>query len=219
MKISLIIFFCLLFASYSFGQSQAVVDSISNEICKTIGQSQETDDSLRVFNSVNMHLEEIIEEMEREEVEEFWNKIFFRLQKNCPLFWEILKRNSPETEHWQDVAEIPDSKMTKPEYAKFKEIRSFIYMEPNGDTVHVSIKNSQWEERFTDKTYFRLQMNWLNDSTFELSFLNSNNKIRKNFRNPGDKYNYYPIEKGDNYYLICVGTPGDEHFSLFKLFY
>ena len=218
MKIPLIIF-CLLFSTYSFGQSQSVVDSIANEICKSIGQSTEKDDSLRVFNSVNMHLEEMIEEMNREEVEEFWNKIYFRLQKNCDVFWQILKRNSPETDYWQDVTEIPDSKMTKPEYGKFKEIRSFIYMESNGDTVHVSIKNSQWEERFIDDSYSRLKMNWLNDSTFELSFVSSNNLIRKNFSNPGDKYNYYLIEKGDNYYVICVGTPGDEKFSLFKLFY
>lgn len=218
MKISLIII-CLLFSTYSFAQSQSVVDSIANEICKTIGQSTETVDSVRIFNSVNAHLEEIIEEMNREEVEEFWNNIYFRLQKNCTIFWEIIKRNSPETVHWQDVAEIPDSKMTKSEYGKFKEIKSFIYMEPNGDTVNVSIKNSQWEERFQDKTYSRLKMDWLNDSTFELSFVSSNNKIRKNFSNPGDKYNYYLIEKGDDYYVICVGTPGDEKFSLFKLYH
>ena len=218
MKISLIIF-NLLFSTYSFGQSQAQVDSIANEICKTISQSKETVDSVRIFNSVNTHLEEIIEEMNQEEVEEFWNKIFFRLQKNCAIFWEIVKRNSPETAHWQEVDEIPDSKMTKPECWKFKEMRSFIYMEPNGDTVNVSIKNSEWEERFKDKTLSRLKMNWLNDSTFELTFIRSNNKIRKNFSTPGDKYNYYLIEKGDNYYVICTGTPGDEKYSLFKLFY
>lgn len=218
LKNSLFIF-CLLFLTYSFGQSQAVVDSMANEICKTIGQSKETVDSIRVFNSVNIHLEEIIEEMEREEVEELWNKIFFRLQKNCTLFWEILNINSPQTVHWQKVTEIPVSKLTKPDYAKFKKISLFIYMEPNGDTVRVSIKDSQWKEEFADDSYSLLKIKWLNDSTFELSFLSSNNKIRKNYSNPGDKYNYHLIDKGDNYYLVCTGMSGGELFSVFKLFY
>ena len=197
-----------------------MVDSLANEICKTIELSREPNDSLRVFNSFHTHLAELTISMDPKEAEDFSNKIFFRLQKNCAIFWKILKRNSPQTEYWKQVDKIPVSKLTLPDYERFKKIRSFIYFEPTGDSVIVSIKNSQWEEKFADNTFSLLDMKWVNDSTFGLSFVKSDNLIRKNFSNRGDKYTYYLIDKGENYYLLCTGT--NERggiFSLFKVFY
>lgn len=218
MKISLIII-CLLFSTYSFGQSQNFVDSLSNEICITLGKSKDPNDSIKVHNSVSIHLHPIFEKMKREDGTELWDKIYFRLQKNCELFWKILKRNSPETEHWQDVRKIPESKLTEEDYLEFKTISSFKYIEPNGDTVHVSMAGTQWNETFSDHSFSQLNFKWLNESSYELSFIKSNNKIRKGFSNPGDKYSYYLIDKGTDYYLICTGNPGGDRFSLFKLFY
>lgn len=212
--------FIFLFSTiHLFGQNEAAVDSIANEICITLKNNPEPDDSIRVFQAFGKHLTPFVADMEEETAMEFANNVFFRLQKNCKLFWDILQRNSPETANWQEVTGIPESKITPEEFLDFRKIFSFKYLEPNGDSVHVSIEDSQWKERFKDDSYSHLNMKWLNDSTFELTFIKSNNEIRKNLSKVGDKYIYSLIEKGDNSFLICVSIPGGERFSLFKLLY
>lgn len=216
---SIILIACLLFTTHLLAQHQNAVDSIAAQICIDLKNNAEPDDSTRVFQSFSRHLTPFVSELDEEAAMEFANNVFFRLQKNCELFWDILKRNSPPTENWEEISSIPESRMTAGEYMDFRKISSFHYLEYNGDTVSVSAKNSFWQEKFADNSFSRLNMKWLNDSTFELSFIKSDNAIRKNLSHPGDKYIYSLIEKGEGYFLICVSIPGQDRLSLFKLLY
>jgi hypothetical protein len=216
---SIILIILLSSTLHLFGQNQSAVDSIGTQICLTLQNNPEPDDSTRVFQSFEKHLTPYVSLLDEESAMEFANKVFFRLQKNCKLFWDIMLRNSPKNENWKEVTAIPESKMSLKEYEDFRKTSSYKYIDPSGDTVSVSIENSHWQEKFLDDTYSRLNMKWINDSTFELSFIKSDNIIRKNLSQPGDKYIYSLIEKGKNSFLVCVSIPNGERFSLFKLLY
>lgn len=219
MKIQLLAMILLLSLNSS-AQSRNEVDSVSKEICKTISLSQETNDSLRLTQSMMRHLEPILENIKSDsEAEEYWNKIFFNLQKSCKIFWDLIQKITPPNDHWQEVQAIPASKLSDKEFYEFKRIKAFYYLEPNGDTTKVQIDQSNWKEIFADHSYSFLEMEWLDQFTYELTFIESNHEIRKNMSLKGDSYQYHLLEKLDDHFLVCTGIPGGIRFSLFKLYY
>src|SRR5690606_3521663 len=139
---SIILIACLLSSVHLFGQHQSSVDSMVMQICTDLENNPETDDSIRVHQSFSKHLTPYVSHLNEEAAMEFANNVFFRLQRNCKLFWDIMKRNSPTTEKWEDISDIPESRMTAEEFKDFRNHPFFTYLEPNGDTVSVSAYDS-----------------------------------------------------------------------------
>jgi len=77
------------------------------------------------------------------------------------------------------------------------------------------------EEAFTelDGTYSKLRFEWVSACEFEIEFLESNNRIRKNFSKPGDKYRYQIVDSKDGYYDMSVEIVGADMHSLFRMYY
>ncbi|HMC84551.1 MAG TPA: hypothetical protein VKI61_03465, partial [Chitinophagaceae bacterium] len=147
------------------------------------------------------------------------DNIYFRLQRLCPVFNELLVKNSPKNKYWQTVFERPQSHLKNSDCLEFQEYKNYKYIEMNGDTVKLKIDSGFWVDNFKDGTYSKLKVYWSLDCYFDIEFIESNNNIRKKFSKPGDKFRYTILEKFDNYYLMSVEIVGIKRFSIFKIFY
>jgi len=201
----------------AFSQSPQTIDSLTNEICASITEKKSLDDSTRIASSMYGHLEKYIENVPENKREEFFNSVFVRLQVKCEAFITILHRNMPKNENWLAVDKMPDSKLTKDECLAFFKIQNYKYVETNGDTTALAIKNGYWNDTMKDGTYSKLKLKKTSDSDFEITFISSNNEIKKKLSRPGEKYYYRLIEKEEGYYVVCVGLPAVNKYYLFNI--
>lgn len=125
----------------------------------------------------------------------------------------------PPKGDWETVDEKPNSVVNKKVCRKFIDHINYTYLEANGDTVKLQIENGFWVDHFKDGTYSKLKLNWITDCEFEIEFIESNNKLRKGFSKPGDKYRYQVINKKDNYYEMSVEILGTGRHVKLKLYF
>jgi hypothetical protein len=204
---------------FAHAQSQQKKDSLVNEICKTIGETT-GDDTLRVQTAFEQHLYPFLRQYSEEEGQKIATNIELRLQRNCKIFSEILLRLDPPHGDWQAVSEKPKTKLIKKTCHDFPNHRIHKYLESNGDTVNVTLKDGYWIEDFKNGTFSKLKFIWTNDCEFELEFIESNNAFRKNFSKPGDRYRYEIIDKNNTYYNMSAEIVGASNvYMLFKIYY
>jgi hypothetical protein len=203
----------------SFAQNKDISDSTLNEMCKTLNSTanKALPDTDRIKAMLVKHIAAIFENLDETEQNKAVEFIFFRLQRNCNEFQNILLRAEPLKGEWEIVDQKPLSSLTKINYDDFIKCHTYYYMEGSGDTTHVTITGNIWEDHFTDGTYSRLKLRWLNNASFELEFVESNNNGRKNYSKPGDKFIYELLQKDDNKYKVSVEIPGRKPYNLFYL--
>ena len=132
----------------------------------------------------------------------------------------LLRLAPPPQGDWELLSEKPVSKLDKKACNDFNTRKEYYYIEAdNGDTVRVTIENKKWIEDFVDGTYSQLKFYWVSDCEFELEFISSNNKFRKNYSKAGDKFRYALLEKGEKYFSTSVVIPGQNDYSKFKIRY
>jgi len=210
---------CLIVTSNLIGQKQDLVDSISNEICKSMSLDKEDNDSIRVFKAFRQHLVPSLSNFSKNQRDSIGDIVYFRLQRNCVIFKELLDRNTPENKYWQTVYEKPQSKLSDSDCLQFQKHKNYKYIEPNGDTVNLKIDNGFWVDNFKNGTHSKLKVYWGRECYFDIEFVESDNDIRNKFSKPGDKYRYSILEKHDNYYKMSVEAIGVKKFSIFKIYY
>src|SRR5690606_36696394 len=115
--------------------------------------------------------------------------------RNCVDFRDILDRLDPAKEALTTLTERRKSGISKKELKEFKEQRRFYYFEVSGDSTSVLMDKGKWTDSFSDKTNSYLDYNWINDTEFELVFIESNNETRSTFSAKGDKYVYQVLAK------------------------
>lgn len=218
MKFILFFLFSITVCS-SFGQRQNLVDSLSNEICKSITVSNEQNDSVRIVNAFSANLIPALANFTDNEQDSIGKNIFFRLQKNCVIFKQLLDKNSPVNKYWRTVYERPLSKLSNSDCLEFSKRNHYRYFEPTGDTSNVTIESGFWIDHFKNGTYSKLKIYWSTSSYFDIEFIESNNEIRKNFSNKGDKFRYTMLEKMEDCYLMSVEIVGVNSFSIFKMYF
>ena len=216
---SILLVFALSFASVSFAQNQQLVDSFANEICISITNSNQTNDSTRVFDAFKEHRLPASSNFTQKEKNEFGDNVYFRLQRNCFIFRTILERNAPVNPNWKTVTVKPVSKLTNNECAEFGKYKSYRYLDPSGDTVLLTIDKGFWTDHFKDGSFSKLGVRWLSACEFDIEFIESNNPIRKKFSKAGDKYRYQILEKMKDSYLMSVEIVGQNRYSLFKIYF
>jgi hypothetical protein len=175
-------------------------------------------DTQRLILVYEQHLFPFIEGFPQERDEEIWTSIFYRFQQRCAEFKRILERLDPGKGDWKRVLEQPVRSISESECRKFLDHADLKYIESTGDTVRISIKDGYWIDKFRDGTFSRLILRWINDCEFEISFVESNNEVRRNLSKPGDKYVYRILNKGAGYYDMSVEIPNGSIF-LFKVYY
>lgn len=217
MKANFVILTLLLWNLLS-AQTIQEIDSMTFEFCDFIKESQLSDQKKLDVLQDNLIIP-YIRKFKNANAEQVFNQIFFRMQRNCLEFELLLDRLYPNPEQLERTKTKPECKLSNDELLQFKKIKKFYYTEHDGTKTKVRIEDGKWKERFKDKSYSRLHMRWMNESEFELEFIESNNFTRKNLSIPGDKYFYYVISKESNYYWVAYSSPNKEQFVKFKLYF
>lgn len=202
----------------SYGQTQVTKDSLINEICKMISEESTDTDSAKINEAYKKHLYPFLAKYSQDKWYEIAESIHFRMQVICGAFTEALLKAEPPNQEWEWIIEKPKYFPDKKTCRDIDKNDDYIYIESTGDTVRLSIKNGYWIDTFKDKTYSKLKIHWLTDCEFEIEFIESNNRIRKNLSKKGDRYKYYIIEKGTNYYYLAVDLPDTDKILGFKIY-
>lgn len=217
-----IILYIIVFHFTINSQSQTLkeIDSISKEFCKYLNTTKDIqNDDTRINNFYQNKFDVYLENFDAEKVDKIGQQLFYRLQRNCLDFCQLLERLHPPKESVNRTKKKPITKLTNLEIESFKNKNGFKYFENNGNKTHVEMVNNYWKEVFTDSTYSMLKYKWVNNFEFELEFIESNNEIRKAYSVKGDKFIYGVINKSENYYLISSKIENQTHYELFKLYF
>ena len=214
------VFIILLFVTnLSFSQTIVEIDSVSVEMCEFLKNMEVKNDTLKINLLYEEQLYPYLQQINQSKIEKVGQQVYYRLQRNCVEFRELLDKLDPPKEAPVRLTEKPKSEISQNELKSFKERENFYYFEVSGDTTRVSMKKGIWKDLFTDETFSKLTYNWSSNKEFELVFVESNNETRSNFSVKGDKYVYQVLSKEDGFYVVSVNIPGQEIYEKIKLYY
>ncbi len=219
MKISLLILGFSFSINLAYSQSDIIPDSLLFETCNSIINSKKEDDSLKIFESFDLHLLPVFSKLNDTQLEEAFKYAHVRLQKFCPEYKKLLDKKNPPKDDWIPLETTPHSKLNKESCRAFLTHSSYYYFDDRRDTVKLSLSNNYWVDHFKDGTYSKLSLTWVNECEFEIFFIESTNSIRKNLSKPGEKYKYRVIEKYPNYYLVCLDMKELKILGTFRIYY
>lgn len=208
----------LLFSITGYAQTIDQIDSLCLRMCESFQTNKHKVDTVRQREVYTKHLPVFFSKVPAAKRNEVSSNIFFRLQKQCAEYSNILDRANPPKGDWKIVDKHPAIRLTRTDCDQFVKTSKYKYLEYQGDTVDVVIDRGSWTETFADKTYSRLKFLRVNDCQFELEFVQSDNQMRMRFSKAGDKYRYRIIDKSGNYYLLSVETDGNTRIATFKLY-
>jgi len=216
-----IAFLLLLFISnFTFSQTPKEIDSVSMELCdylKTLSNIK--NDTLKITTLYQDKLYPYLGTFEESKIDAAGQRVYYRLQRNCVGFRELLDRLEPPKEKIVRITTKPVTKQNKKQLAEFKKRTQFKYKEFDGSDTYVEMKDNKWTDTFTNNTYSKLTYKWLSDDEFQLTFIESNNETRSNFSFEGDKFNYIVLDIKDDHYLVSVNIEGQNIYEEFKLFF
>jgi len=218
MKKSLIILLIGI-SNLSFSQSVKEIDSVSYVMCDYLKNLEIKNDTLKINTLYENQLYPYLGKFEQSQSQKIGQQVYYRLQRNCVDFQNLLDRLDPPKEAVTRMTEKPKSEISVKQLNEFKNKNEFYYYEVTGDTTKVEMENGEWIDSFSDNTYSNLKYNWINDTEFELIFIESNNESRSNISVKGDKYIYQVLAKEDGFYLMTLNIPGQNNFERFKLYY
>lgn len=210
------IFLILLFySSYSRSQYTKAVDSLNNEICKSLVQNKNLNNEIRINTVNNSHITPYLSKFKDSIIQkEIFQQIFYRLQKDCNEFVALFSNKSPEST-WFTQNEKPLQIISKEECNNFSKTSKYYYVENDGNKVEVTLKDNLWVEKFSDNTFSKLRYKNKGNCEFELEFIESDNVSRKNLSIKGEKY-LYKLYNEDNL-TYSVYTKNKETYYIFKI--
>ena len=215
-KMKTYIFLILLFySSYSRSQYTKAVDSLNNEICKSLVQNKNLNNEIRINTVNNSHITPYLSKFKDSIIQkEIFQQIFYRLQKDCNEFVALFSNKSPEST-WFTQNEKPLQIISKEECNNFSKTSKYYYVENDGNKVEVTLKDNLWVEKFSDNTFSKLRYKNKGNCEFELEFIESDNVSRKNLSIKGEKY-LYKLYNEDNL-TYSVYTKNKETYYIFKI--
>lgn len=200
------LFISLLFIySGIFGQTIQQIDSITYKMCESLSNLTEEKDDAKITITAQKHLPAFYEKFNINSqivADSIGDKIFFRLQKNCTSFINILNKLEENKSDWNTLSHKPKSEISKKNCADFFTGGKYYYKEYDGKLVNVIMTPNSWTETFEDNTTSKLLLHPKDNCELELEFIESDNNLRKNFSVKGDLYRYgiYKLEE-DSYYI------------------
>ncbi|QCK14600.1 hypothetical protein [Mangrovivirga cuniculi] len=206
----------------TYSQSKSERDSLVNELCIAFNATEDDPDSMRIHNTVMNAMIPYLKKHanSQNEANEIINNSFIRLSKSCKEFIFFGYENSPQKGDWILTTSRPPSKISKRDCKKFSNIKDFKYIESTGDTIRVTINNGIWYEKFKDGTYSKLKFEWIDSSSFKLTFIESTHPYRVVLSDVGDEYIYQLTGKSDKgFFTAYTFTTEIDVFSRFKLYY
>tara|TARA_R110002073_G_scaffold313380_2_gene485268 strand:+ start:39029 stop:39685 length:657 start_codon:yes stop_codon:yes gene_type:complete len=202
-----------------FSQSITEIDSVSNSMCNYLKKLEIKNDTLKINTLYEKNFYPYLGKFEQSKAQKVGRQVYYRLQRDCVEFRNLLDRLEPPKEVVARIVEKPKPEISKNQLKEFKNRKEFHYFEVAGDTTKVLMENGVWTDSFSDKTFSKLKYNWINETEFELVFIESNNETRSNFSIKGDKYIYQVLSKKDGFYYMSFNIPGQKTFETFKMYY
>lgn len=198
-------------------------DKLVAEICQSFKDDERIDepDETKIKRIVYAHLDKYTIGMPNDSLNALVDFIDIRLQRECREYRDIAYRMNKKDikNNWRDVDLEPETFVSKKECDAFFGAGQLKYLEADGDTTVVDISDTSWTDHFADGTYSHLSLKRMRPEEFILTFLESDNTIRKNMSHPGDQYRYKIIKKEGSSYSMFVEVVGPGLRSLFKMFY
>ena len=217
---NLLLPFFIICTTILYSQTVEDIDAAAAEICaylETLDYIESDEIKLDILYRNNFSA--FLENLPEEKIEEAKRKLYYRLQRNCVAFQQLLQKLEPHVDDAKIVAEKPKTTISKKELKTFKKTEDFSYFEASGERTMVKIKDGYWQDNFTDNTYSKLFFKWIGTYDFELEFIESDNETRSNMSIPGDTYQYSIIEKKEGFYIISVTMEGQDMYQIFKMYY
>lgn len=190
---------------------------IIQNMCNYLNTNKNLEDSIRIENANIEYLYPYLEKQIESELDGIIDRIFFRYQKQCPEFMSILDKVDPLDSDEALYFEHPEkSVISKTELKEFKKHNNYFYQFLD-EITNVAISNGEWVESFEDGTYSKTKMEWIDDHSFKLIFIESDNIMKSSYNREGEEYFYDIIKKEENYFIIQ--TPNNQNKYLqFKLY-
>lgn len=211
--------FCILLSSMTIAQISEFEDNLINDMCETFKETSNLSDSLRVENMYLKHLYPYFDQIEENKIDSVGMSIYYRLQVKCPEFLDFLNQVDPKQDGETTlVNEKPISKISLEELNEFKNRTEFHYIDNDGKIAKVKIENNLWVETFEDGTFSKNQMTWASPAEFNLTFIESNNPIKKSLSKKGEVYEYWIVSVENDVYKIAYEIPKINQFVIFKLY-
>jgi len=197
-------------------------DLLVTDICNSFQQDESIQsDSIKVERIFDKQLSPYLQGISQDSAKALRDFVYIRLQRECLAFKDISDRlnHKRKKSDWRSVDIEPESEINEESFNNFFKHENLKYLETNGDTSVAYVTDSIWEDHFLDGTYSRLLLSKINKSEFVITFVESDNKGRRNFSKPGDKYRYKILKQNNGYYSMFVQPVGSKIKSLFKLYY
>ena len=200
--------------------SDAKVDEIAAKICEQAHRFENMENAAE-FNFIYLEVARetgVIDELPAYQQQDAFSRSFYRIQRNCPVLLKLLNQISTASD-WSTLTEKPKSTISNKDIKAFKERSEFYYRETEDARTDVFIIDGYWSDQFPDDTYTSLKMDWVNKTTFKLTFESSTNAGRDKLSNPGDEYFYELISKEEDYFLVSTWLEGQDRYQTFKMYY
>lgn len=215
-KIISIVFFY--FSILIFAQSNQQIDSLAIEFCKETKDYQEFTQSQSYEFIVKK-----IQELEKNNFirdKSFYEKIYYRFYMNCPkaafLLNQNMKKNNPES--FNGISDFKYN-LSNEKCAKIFENESFHYREIHTkkwvDTYRL---DNSWTEFYFDGSSSNLKYEYNNDCKVKLTYISSNNELRKNAFFENDVFYYHLIDEEKDYYDFVIESPSNGEKYLMKFY-
>lgn len=193
---------CLFFVQSFAQQSDKEEDAIILNMCEYLNENASKVDSIRIEEANEQFLYPYLRLQEEAKIDGIIDGIFYRYQKLCPEFMAILDKENPLSNEEGFYVDAPEkSILSNDELKDFKKIKRFYYQFLE-DITEVEIANGFWIERFSDGTYSKTQMDWISETSFKLTFLESDNSMKASFSRKGEEYFYDVLKKEGDFYII-----------------
>ena len=206
-------------SNIAFSQTISEIDSLSLVFCDYLKQIDVKNDTLKINTLYNEQFYPYLGKVEKSKMQKIGTQLYYRMQRNCVGFRELLDRLEPPKDGVTRITEKPTSEMTKKQLKEFKKLKELYYYEVAGAKTKVVIKDGYWSDHFSDSTSSKLTFKWISDTEFELVFIESNNESRSNFSVKGDRYVYQVLAKEDNFYWMTVNIPGQVTYEKSKIYF
>jgi hypothetical protein len=208
-----------MFVIVAHSQSIQQIDSLNNQICKSL-EKLESLDELKLGEILQNHMPDFYYRYKidsKTKSDSIMDLVYFRLQKNCNHFLTLISKIEENKSDWKILKEKPNNEISLSELKKFFSLSTFYYKEYDGKITHVNIYSNLWNEKFEDGSFSKLEFKKTSSSTFLLKFIESNNDTRKNLSTKGDEYKYGIYGKGENFYLMWISSLEGNYYT-FKLY-
>ena len=207
--------------SISFSQNiDEKRDILIHNLCKILSENKNLNDLERI-NLVNQNVSLIkyFKDFSKDEIQAEEEAIFYRFQKNCKEYTDIIKKFSEKNnENWINLENLPKSTINDKDYNLVKSASELYYFDYEGNKTIVKIEDNNWIEYFIDESFSKLKLYWIKNNDFNLEFLESNNSMKKSFSRKGEIYQYRIVSKENNYYWIAYYTKDLNNIVKFKLY-